>query len=292
MRKTQKRIFGFFGLLIVAMMTIIATMIPSPGASANSVTDTIIVRVVGNVTNAKFQKPSGNVITTDDGTNYIFNYENASAVRLALSYTNKENATVDLEDYELYPDLGNVAGTKDENLNVRARGFSYGRYILSLYATGPEGSELLYDSISIEYIPVIAEAEQNEDNGLVDLDLSSYDDEDVEIVEIYLDGELIKTVPKDKFDEVATIDLGDKESGEYTFDVIAKNADGDILYSPYKVTFDYDATGIPDTDVPDTGYFFQNLNISREDYLITGLIVFFVFGIVAFSIVAKGSKRK
>lgn len=44
--------------------------------------------------------------------------------------------------------------------------------------------------------------------------------------------------------------------------------------------------------VPDTGSFFQNLNISREDYLITGLIVFMVVGVVAFGVVARNRKSK
>ena len=43
----------------------------------------------------------------------------------------------------------------------------------------------------------------------------------------------------------------------------------------------------PDIVVPDTGSFFKNLNISNEDYIITGLIIFFVFSIIGFGIVAR-----
>lgn len=47
---------------------------------------------------------------------------------------------------------------------------------------------------------------------------------------------------------------------------------------------------VPNTGAPDTGGLFQDLNISKEDYLITGLIVFFVLGIVGFGVVTSNHK--
>ena len=286
MKKTQKTIFGFLGLLTVVAMTVIAAVIPSPGASANSMTDTINVRVVGSVTNVKFKKPSENTITTNDVISFAFDYENASSARLALSYTNKNGDTVSLPDYESYPDLDYGAGTENGSFNIPAHGLSYGKYVLSLYAKGAEGTEVFYDSVSVEYIPVIAEAEQNEDDGLVDLDLSDFTDE-VEKVDIYVDGELIATVDKKDFDETVKLDFGERTSGEYKIEVIAKDADNKTLYKAYEINVHYEGL-----EAPNTGFFFQGLNISKEDYLITGLIIFFVFGVVAFGIVARGSKRK
>lgn len=286
MKKTQKTIFGFLGLLTVVAMTVIAAVIPSPGASANSMTDTINVRVVGSVTNVKFKKPSENTITTNDMISFAFDYENASSARLALSYTNKNGDTVSLPDYESYPDLDYGAGTENGSFNIPAHGLSYGKYVLSLYAKGAEGTEVFYDSVSVEYIPVIAEAEQNEDDGLVDLDLSDFTDE-VEKVDIYVDGELIATVDKKDFDETVKLDFGERTSGEYKIEVIAKDAENKTLYKAYEINVHYEGL-----EAPNTGFFFQGLNISKEDYLITGLIIFFVFGVVAFGIVARGSKRK
>ena len=286
MKKTQKTIFGFLGLLTVVAMTVIAAVIPSPGASANSMTDTINVRVVGSVTNVKFKKPSENTITTNDVISFAFDYENASSARLALSYTNKNGDTVSLPDYESYPDLDYGAGTENGSFNIPAHGLSYGKYVLSLYAKGAEGTEVFYDSVSVEYIPVIAEAEQNEDDGLVGLDLSDFTDE-VEKVDIYVDGELIATVDKKDFDETVKLDFGERTSGEYKIEVIAKDAENKTLYKAYEINVHYEGL-----EAPNTGFFFQGLNISKEDYLITGLIIFFVFGVVAFGIVARGSKRK
>lgn len=249
-------------------------------------TDTINVRVVGSVTNVKFKKPSENTITTNDMISFAFDYENASSARLALSYTNKNGDTVSLPDYESYPDLDYGAGTENGSFNIPAHGLSYGKYVLSLYAKGAEGTEVFYDSVSVEYIPVIAEAEQNEDDGLVDLDLSDFTDE-VEKVDIYVDGELIATVDKKDFDETVKLDFGERTSGEYKIEVIAKDAENKTLYKAYEINVHYEGL-----EAPNTGFFFQGLNISKEDYLITGLIIFFVFGVVAFGIVARGSKRK
>lgn len=286
MRKTQKTVFGVLGLLVVVAMTVVAAAIPSPGASANSMTDTINVRVVSSVTNAKFKTPSENIITTNDVITFAFDYENVDSARLALSYTDKDGGTVSLPSLELYPDLDYGVGTENGSFNITAHGLSYGKYVLYLYATGAEGTEVLYDSVSIEYVPVIVEAEQNEDDGLVDLDLSSFTDE-VEKVEIYIGDELIATVDKDDFDEIVKLDLGERTTGEYTIEVVAKDASDKTLYKPYEIKVYYESV-----EAPDTGFFFQNLNISKEDYLMTGLIIFFVFGVVAFGVVAKGSKRK
>ena len=292
MRKTQKRIFGGFGLLIVMAMTAVAAMMPGPEVlAANSVTDTVTVRVIGESPNAKFDKPEENIVTTNDNVDFIFDYENATSVRMALSYTNKDDETQNIPEYKIYPDITVGAGTESGVINLPGIGLGYGKYVFSLFAKGEVGSELFYDSVAAEYIPVIASAGQNEDDGLVDFGIDSYGS-DVETVEVYLGDELIATINRADFNKITKISFDGRENDEYTFDVIAKNASGEILYKPYQVTFDYEGMHIPDTDVPDTGFFFQNLNISKEDYLVTGLIIFFVFGIVAFGIVARGSKRK
>ncbi|MDO4753108.1 MAG: hypothetical protein Q4A36_02685 [Candidatus Saccharibacteria bacterium] len=70
------------------------------------------------------------------------------------------------------------------------------------------------------------------------------------------------------------------------FNANHKQIGGTIIY-----TIDY-TSGTP-IIVPDTGSFFQGLNISREDYLITGIVVFAIIGVVGFGIVKKahGTKR-
>ena len=75
------------------------------------------------------------------------------------------------------------------------------------------------------------------------------------------------------------------------------------MYKDYDVDLKYDTAGVPDTDgegdkdksdvdVPDTGGLFAGLNISKSDYLITGLAIFFLTGITGlFFIIRKKNKR-
>lgn len=43
--------------------------------------------------------------------------------------------------------------------------------------------------------------------------------------------------------------------------------------------------------VPDTGGLFQGLNISREDYLITGAVVFMIIGVVAVGVIRRKHRK-
>ena len=78
--------------------------------------------------------------------------------------------------------------------------------------------------------------------------------------------------------------------GEYTGTITYKDGSGKIVGDSKPIKIKYDGEAII---VPDTGSFFQGLNISREDYLITGLIVFMVAGIAGFAFVKmKGKNRR
>lgn len=286
MRKTQKRILGLFGLLVVATMTIAAAIMPDMRASAvSSITDTVQIRVVGSVPDAKFTKPEENIITTANEQTYGFNYENVTDVRLAITYVG-EDRVLNLPNYKVYHNPDYSPGTVTEHIDLTSNGFSYGKYKFSLFATGSEGIELPYDSVSIDFLPVIASSEQNDEDDMIDVKIDSVADE-VESVDIYVDGELVKTVPRDEFDKIIKIPMDGKTSGNYVISIVAKGPENKKLYLPYDMNVDYEKT-----KVPNTGVFFQNLNISKEDYLVTGLIVFFVIGIVAFGIIARDNKKR
>ena len=285
MRKTKKRALGILGLSLVAVMTFAATMIPGPEASATaSITDTIQVRVIGSTPMVKFDQPKQNTETTNSTQNFNILYENVTQVRIAASYTNKDGVTVSAGE-KIYSDLSYAPGSQSFPWDLSTLG--YGKYVFSLYGTGSEGSEVPFDSIVVEYLPIIGSAAQAEDKDSVDVTIDSVSDE-VETVDIYIDGKLIKTIPKDELgDGNFEIPLDGLDTGNHTLSIIAKDTDGNDIYLPYEMTFYYEAIA-----VPDTGGFFQNLNISKEDYLVTGLIIFFTLGIVGFVIVAKGNSRK
>ena len=103
------------------------------------------------------------------------------------------------------------------------------------------------------------------------------------------DGNLLFTVPDGfKTDGELTVPMSGLESGTYTAVIAFKNKFG-FTVATKTIKIHYTAKSMV---VPDTGGFFRGLNISREDYLITGLVVFMILGVVAFGIVARNKKNR
>ena len=102
-------------------------------------------------------------------------------------------------------------------------------------------------------------------------------------------GNIIKEIPNGYVNGKLNIPMDGLDSGDYNIEVIYRDKNGNIVGVPYSTNVDYTAKEVP---VPNTGAFFQNLNISKQDYLVTGLIIFFVFGVVAFGVVMRGRKAK
>lgn len=100
------------------------------------------------------------------------------------------------------------------------------------------------------------------------------------------DGTLIYTISDGyKPDTEFSVPFGGLKYGEYIVDIIYLNQRGKQVGSIYEYTVGYyGGSSIP---VPDTGSFSQDFNISREDYIITGVIAFISTGIVIFKIRAK-----
>lgn len=84
-----------------------------------------------------------------------------------------------------------------------------------------------------------------------------------------------------------TIPMEGLPYGDYTGLITFRDANGKLVGGTIKVIIRYYGKTII---VPDTGSFFQGLNISREDYLITGLIVFMIIGVVAFGVMKRNRK--
>ena len=85
--------------------------------------------------------------------------------------------------------------------------------------------------------------------------------------------------------------------GTFTITVTGTSAEGVPVQKIVTVTFKEGGSGpSPDDDgkivVPDTGGSATGLNISREDYLITGLIVFATLGVLAFWLVKRKKNNR
>ena len=306
MKKTHKKAIGVFGLVLVAAMTFVAAGIKTPGASAvgASATDTITVRVIGDVPKVNFDNPGEKVDTVDPNQSFKIDYENVESIEVKLDYTNSAGVTTtfvlsDPSDPAYNPNF--APGSLVQNLKLSNYGI--GTFLLSVKGLGHDGVTAT-DILTRKFSNVISNLEVGDD-GEVYADVE-YNEEEVKSGEIvvYVDGKDtgIRLKIPDDLDENGRVKLplddeltaGDHSIsiGIVAYDEHGNEVDGVVIEDN---DIDIDITDVPDTnapDSPDTGGLFRSLNISKEDYLVTGLIVFFVFGVVAFGIVARNRKNR
>lgn len=282
MKRTQKRILGFFGLTLVVAATFFAAMLPGPEASAiDTVTDNLVVRVIGDKPNVEIEKIENDSAFVNPIQSVPISYESVDKVVVTIEYTDANNIT---RSYTIktIDDIGYAAGSDVIDLDLSAPGFGYGRYVLRVSGE-VEGKVLDQDSVAFSFYPVIATVSEDPDNGLIYADLE-YDDTngDIDRFEINLYdkyGNLVKGFPTiTATPPTKRVELPfskyDLPFGEYTVSVITYGKNGQVLYKAYDTIANYEAI-----KTPDTGNAFKNLNISQTDYLITGLVVFFLVGI-------------
>ncbi len=293
MKRTHKRILGFFGLTLVAITTVFAASLPTPEANAvTTLTDTISVRVVGAVPDVNLISPEPGSEMVSPSQTIAFDYENVETVTITLKYTD-----VDGNEYEYILqtyDTDYEAGSITYNLDLSEANYGYGEYVVTISGDGFDGVKD-EDSLSFSYYPVVAESREDEDTGLIYVDLEYEGDDgtgtgEVAKIEINVydeDGNLvtplspITVTPPETSVEIPFSDY-DLPSGTYKIEVVAYDDEDNELYRAYTLYIVYEA--IP---VPDTGALFKNLNIAQADYLITGLIAFFAFGLFGIFFIAK-----
>lgn len=297
MKKTPKRILGIFGLLAVAAITVFAAILPTSNTSAagpvGTVVDTITVTVVGSSPWIEIDGPSNDDVVTRPNQTIKFKYGQLSKVTAQLIYTDEDGnpQVVDLDSIDLSEESGNG------EIPINISGFGYGDFTIKLLGEGTDGSPY-ENSISITFIPVITTIEQNPETKDIfadlDYDLDSPDIDTIK-VDIYDANDPSKllwttTVPRG----TTRIELPFVEenfpAGKYIINTTALNASGDGLYRPYVVGLDYTIDSVVPADVPNTGALTNGaLNISRADFIVTGLIV---LGITAASGIYFITRRK
>lgn len=299
MKKQTKRVLGFCGLALVGVMTALACFVPSANTTATSgsstATDTINVRVVtvgpdmtlSGITNGK------PVVTA--GQAFQVGYHGVKSFQATLTFTDQDGNTHTKTFEEEVVDYAD--GEKGYNINLKdlvgddGYPFGYGPYVLSV-AGFDSGGVVDTDAISFDYLPVVAEVTKDEETGKYYLDVE-YDEEDVEDIEIKIydeNGNVVLTIdPTDyptkrielPFDEYGLAD------GTYTIEVTAYGKDGSPLFRPFSIKVNYETKAVP---VPDTGGFMQDLNISKTDYLITGILVFVVAVVIGVTLILRSGK--
>lgn len=301
MKKTHKQVLGVLGLVFVAAITIFAATLPVPSASATtSVMDTIQVRVVGSVPSVEIVGIDNGEATSSPVQDFSVRYENSELVTVSLSYTDMDGV---VHEYSIGTiDADFTAG--ETNFSIQASDYGYGDFVVNIKGVGVNG---VYDEdqVIFHYLPLTADVTWNEDEGGYDIEMdynaedgSTGEVGDVASIVINVYDENGDPVEIDGFPMVVTppaenifipFEDADLPSGKYTIEISSYNSNGELLYDPYIITVEYKAPEpIPS---PNTGGLLQNLNISKTDYLATGLIIFAIVGISGAIIINKRSKK-
>ena len=325
MKKTQKNVLGALGLILVAAVTTFAAYLPSPEASAaNSLTDHITVRVPAQTADVGISGMTSGSTLIEPNQSVNISHENVDNLKVTIKYTDKDGVE---HSYILVDENVDSGFHSDEmGLNLSTGEYTYGgntytfpnhgygEYVITVHGDGTGGTD--EQSLWFTHIPAIAEVEKDSETGnpSVDLEYLPYDGTETSvgnvatlILNIYdKDGNLVTpmspitvTAPTDNV--LLPFDQYNLPSGQYTLEVIAYDKDGNDLYRPYYVNFNYQAVPhdegdeddivVPDTGAPDTGGLFGNLNVSKGDFLVTGLIVFFAIGIGSAIFIARRNKK-
>ena len=307
MKKTQKKILGLFGLAAVIAITFFAAFLPGPETSAvSTLTDTINVHVRSEYPNVVIDDPVDDASFVNPDQTIVYTFDNVQTITATLEYTNADGVTT---SYNVYNDTpGDPSGVGTFNLNLADYG--YGDFVLTIVGEDATG---VSDGAVVEFAfyPLTAEANQSSETGNVDVDLN-YDENNSDIDTIVInvydpDGNLIEglspvtvTPPTTGVElDFAKYGLPD---GTYTIEATAYDVNGNALYKPYTVSVNYVAGGVTPAPtptptptpvpVPDTGGLLQGANISKTDYIITGLIIFTIVAIAGVMFAAKNRQKK
>ncbi len=293
MRKTHKKVIGAFGLVAVVAMTVFAAFLPGPKASAlTNVSDTVMITVINTE-----QPPSAAINSPDSGDKFLtpdhnieIGFNNLKQYKIVLTYTdeNGNETTETIAEDNNPPEVGPAS----YDFRSIAERFGYGKYLIQLEAVGNDDS-VLGDTIEFEYVAIEAETSTDSETGntYVDLDFDQNQDELTDDLKI---DHIILTILDENGIEVpgispivvkppvgrVEIPFGDDvPAGKYTIVAQPYNAAGDSLFQTVTLTVEYDGGSIVVPSTADTGGLFKNLNISRTDYLVTGIGVFLIVGI-------------
>lgn len=301
MKKTHKKVLGSFGLVAVAAMTAFAAFIPIPETQAvSSITDTVIVRVVGTAPMVSIEDPPDGSVFTGPEQILTYHYENVDHVIITLEYVNEDGSTTPPITIGTF-DPSDEHGDNILNFNFDDYGYGYGDYVIKAIGEG-SGGEPSESPIMVSYLPVTGVVNEDEETGDAKVRLTySEDSSDINVIELNvydLNGNLIGElspiqVPKPGKNVVIPFSETDLPGGKYIIAITALDVNGNPLHTPYELVFDYnpaEVPDVPDTNAPDTGGLMTMLNISQSDYLVTGLLVFFIVGIAGIYIVAKGRR--
>ncbi|MBR3269761.1 hypothetical protein IKG07_00700 [Candidatus Saccharibacteria bacterium] len=314
MNKTHKRILGFAGLGLVAAITTVAAGIPTPAANAvSSFTDIIQVKIENEESTFELTSEAPSVITAPS---YEFRagWENVGQIEITLVNKDDEGNII-FGPVTIWNGDGQwLPGDRTFDLNLEDYG-GYGNFTITGVGEG-FGSVPIERILTVRYEAPVEDVDVDENgDGYATVDDVTAEvkeikteiyDEDGNLVRTIItgtdpdgktdvydkDGHLIISIPGgyDPTDGKVLIYMGGLPAGTYTGEITYWDDQGDQVGRPKYIKIKWG--GDKEPIVPDTGGLFKGLNISREDYLITGAVVFMIIGVVAFGVVKRNRSNK
>ena len=311
MHKRKKRLLGLIGLVVVAAITWFASTLPTPMASANSSATTEITVTVYSVVPNVVIEPLGTKVMAAVDVESI--YSNVTEVEYRLLYDDgvAHDELIEMFYPPIPPGENTASGTRTLTVNLP----SYGDYTVKAIARNTHDGGFSEDLVDVRFVPLNPQSAGNDENGNPEVQLD-YDPTVVCSVRLQAYYKNPNGTPGEPFfgspkvyqlpvpgNTIVLTEFSEQglESQDFIIEVTACGCGasagepvGDSSVNPSIMTVSYIKPSSPDTPitpgVPHTGAFFAALVLSRSDYLITSLIVF--FSLAFFAIVILGRKKK
>lgn len=328
MQKTKKQLLGLAGLAAVGVMTAVACAMPSPvsayepgyGPDADAAVgggDVDVNVTVRNGLNQVIVKtPANNSSTAKSIVPVTYSYEESANILTQLVYENDEGTEVTVNVDDFNPTA--AYGERSFEIDLSRYGLKEREYKLVITATDERGAKKV-DTVLFSYKAVVIKPEEPSEPGKPETPSEDTNGDPIIRVEVNDDVDKVYVHIKDKDGNPAIVDENGKEvviivdakdvdpetgelkiklpfekyglkDGEYQIIVQGYDKNGNIV-SQTDANIDY-TFKVPETpDTPNTGSVLDSMNITRVDYIMTGIIVFGVVAAAALYLVGRKSRR-
>lgn len=299
MQIAKKQLLGFGGLALVVAMTAFATTLPTGAVSGATGDVEIVVQVYGTNFETVINAPKDGDIYSDSKVDFSETHSHAYEVNYVLQQLNADGTVAKewaLTEYDVHGT--DVSGNTNFTLDLNDYGGT-GVYVFRSTITSETGTTK-EDAVQFTYAAIDADqADVKTDGTTVGFKVSytagiksvAYQLRDAN--GNFIGDRYITNTPTPNTGGTLNLSIDftnlNLPSGTYTIYIEGYDgldASGDLIDTA-SVKFDYTA---PTPVTPGTGAIMSALNISRADYLITGLIGFVAISIVAL-IAIRRSKR-
>ena len=299
MQKAKKQLLGFGGLAFVVALTAFATTLPTGATSVGGNVD-VVVQVYNVNFETVINSPLDGELFSKSEIDFSETHSHAYRVDYVLQKLNSDGSVAETYSLDEYAVVGeDVSGNTDFTLNLNDYG-GPGVYVFRSTVTSSVGStkedavQFTYAAISVNEQDITATATKvdfkvNYTAGVKSLTYVLRDKQGKDLTEVF-------TVNTSSPDAGGVMDLSidltelGLDADDYTIFVSGYddfNGKGNLI-DAVSAIFNYSPSA---PNVPDTGSLLSALNISRADYLITGIVCFMIISIIALVVIRRAHKQ-